>query len=101
MIRDIHSDMVKVGTNGGCFRVAKLLAYMFSGEIWYDGDHAVTKIGEHLYDITGKVHCRSCIPWYCYGKAHIEKCIQSSYYKNPLYEEESKKEKVRRKNTQI
>lgn len=61
-LRDLHPDMARWGLHGGCFKVYLVLRQRFPGaEPWYDGEHVLTKIGDHYYDIRGEVQPVSSI----------------------------------------
>ena len=55
-LRELHPDLRIWGRRGGCFRVYLTIKQVFPGaEPWYDGNHVITKIGEHWFDILGEV----------------------------------------------
>lgn len=55
-LRGAIPDAVHIFTAGGCFRLHLILRAIWpEAEPWYDGDHVITKIGNHWYDITGEV----------------------------------------------
>jgi len=41
------------GEKPQCYLVALFLATEFNGEIWYDNNHCITRIGDRFYDKHG------------------------------------------------
>ncbi|RJG10942.1 hypothetical protein D3879_14785 [Pseudomonas cavernicola] len=55
-LRGLHPDLARYGRNGGCYRVYLALQQVFpNAQPYYDGDHVLTKIDEHFYDIGGSI----------------------------------------------
>ena len=56
LIRESFPDAEKVYTQGGCVRFALILKKVYpQGDIMWNEDHAVFRLEEHYYDITGEV----------------------------------------------
>jgi hypothetical protein len=66
-IRDAHPDMVKIYTKGSCMNFFQTLRSIYpEAQVWYNGDHAITKIDKHFYDITGHVSSKGYLPYHTY-----------------------------------
>lgn len=62
-IRNSFDLSVEVYTKGSCYKFYEILKCCFPESIcYYNCDHAITKIGDNFYDITGKVNKTNHIP---------------------------------------
>lgn len=56
LIRESFPSSVEVYTKGSCLQFAMILKTVYpQGDIYYNQDHAVFKLGNSFYDITGEV----------------------------------------------
>ena len=63
-------------TNGKCFEFCDIMKYVFpEGEIWYDSDHAIFKLGDRFYDINGQTKKGRHIPI----EEHQELCYKAPH----------------------
>ena len=53
-ILDYIERMVKQFRGPQCYFMALMLSTEFDGEIWYDHNHCITKIGDRFYDKSGE-----------------------------------------------
>jgi len=69
-LRDSYPGAERVYLCGSCFRLFRVLRVLWpEAECWYDGNHAITRIGGHWYDITGAVRPGRHLPL---GEAYSE-----------------------------
>jgi len=55
-IQKSFTGSIEVYTKGSCFQLCNILLWLYpGGEIYYTSDHAITKINDRFYDITGEV----------------------------------------------
>ena len=67
VIRDSFVGSQQVYTEGSCFHFYLILKEVFpDAECYFDEDHAITKIGDDFYDITGKI--RGDLTFYKYER---------------------------------
>ena len=63
LMRSSFGGAAKVYTRGSCVKFAMILNFVYpNGEIYYNGDHAIFKLNDKFYDITGEVQCTNHIP---------------------------------------
>ena len=55
-IRNSFDGSVEVYTQGSCFHFCNMLAFLYpEGEAYHDCNHAIFRLGDRYYDITGEV----------------------------------------------
>ena len=56
LIRESHSTMIKIFTEGSCFNFYLILRKIYPESIpYYNINHVITKIDGRYYDITGEI----------------------------------------------
>ena len=57
-VRELSPNMDYVCTHGSCYKFYEILSFVFPGAIGYinaERSHVVTRIGDDLYDISGRI----------------------------------------------
>lgn len=55
-----------------CKKVSELLIETFGGEMWYNGSHIITKIGDKFYDLDGQTSPDGHEPIENFGQTHLD-----------------------------
>lgn len=63
--------------SGSCYTFHKVLVSLFSGKLYYNGDHIITKIGKNYFDSSGKVKdVTGYLPEEDYGKEYFNNAFK-------------------------
>lgn len=80
VIRESFPNAVEVYTKGSCVRFALILKTIYpDGDIYWNEDHAIFKLDNHFYDITGEVASDGHTNLEEWGILHINKVLQLRY----------------------
>lgn len=82
LIRECFPDAREVCTKGSCIRFALVLKHQYpSGNIYYNGHHAIFEYDNKFYDINGLTKKDGHIPLIKYGIVMLDKLLNLSYGK--------------------
>lgn len=75
-LRESIPNSVEIFTNGGCVQFCLILSERFpNGQLMYDENHAIFRLDQFCYDITGKVEQGSSIPLTDFSPHKIDKIL--------------------------